>query len=240
MSTDPGTATHSLLSRAFEELTDRYTDTCVRDDTAVRFLPSGVSSYRMRWELIEKARHHIHLVAFSLMKDETGSRLRDALMKKLRQNVEVRMIFDDGVMLATLSGEILRDLEAAGAKTIRYHKVLRDWLPDFCKGHPLRQMANIFKYKLKRRFHEKYMIVDGKEALSTASWRQSVHTTSPAVQRSTTRRATWLSMAVPCPQRSGGSSRSTSRTAGRSAWKRRKGSIRSTTPSGARSRNATA
>ena len=52
---------------------------------------SNATSYEVRWKLIEKARHHIHIVAFSLMKDETGYRLRDVLLEKLRQGVAVRM-----------------------------------------------------------------------------------------------------------------------------------------------------
>lgn len=159
------TTQHPLLTRPLEELADALTGTQARRDTTAQFLPSGVSSYEVRWKLIEKARHHIHIVAFSLMKDETGYRLRDALLEKLRQGVAVRMIFDDGVMYSTLTGGILKELQAAGAQAIRYHKVFRDVLPDPARGHPFRQLWKTAKLKLKRRFHEKYMIVDGTEAV---------------------------------------------------------------------------
>jgi cardiolipin synthase len=56
---------------------------------------------------------------------------------------------------------VLSDIAKAGATLIRYHKVFRDWLPDLRRGHPFRQLVHNIKYKAKRRFHEKFTLVDG-------------------------------------------------------------------------------
>ena len=156
---------HFLLQPEFEKTMNKYTDTHIQDGNKIILLPSGAQSYEMRWKLIEKAKHHIHIVAFSLIKDETSYRLRDLLFKKLRQNVKVRMIFDDGVITSTFSGKILKELQKAGAQTIRYHKIFRDLMPELGKGNLFKQFTRTLKIKLKRHFHEKYMVIDGNESI---------------------------------------------------------------------------
>lgn len=52
---------HKLLLPEFEKVTDRYTDTTIINGNSLTLLPSGVSSYEMRWKLIDNARHHIHI-----------------------------------------------------------------------------------------------------------------------------------------------------------------------------------
>ena len=139
---------------------DQWCHTPVRNGNQIQLLASGVASYEQRWKLIQQAKHSIHIVAFSMMLDQTSIKLRDMLLEKLKQGVEVKLIFDDAVMWSTLSGGIVRDLRRAGAEVIRYHKLFRHLLPHWEKGHPFRQSVQIFKHKLKRRFHEKYLIVD--------------------------------------------------------------------------------
>ncbi|MGB1012198.1 MAG: phospholipase D-like domain-containing protein [Thiolinea sp.] len=144
---------------------DQWCHTPVRNGNQIQLLASGVASYEQRWKLIQQAKHSIHIVAFSMMLDQTSIKLRDMLLEKLKQGVEVKLIFDDAVMWSTFSGGIVRDLRRAGAEVIRYHKLFRHLLPHWEKGHPFRQSVQIFKHKLKRRFHEKYLIVDGEIAI---------------------------------------------------------------------------
>lgn len=158
-------ATHPLLGSDFREATDRHTGTVVRDGNSVQFLPSGVQSYAKRWELLESARSSIDMVAFSMMRDDTSARLRDLLCRKVREGVKVRLILDDAVMMSTFAGGYLQAMVDAGAQGIRYHKVFRDLWPDPRKGHVLHQFARTLKVKVKRRFHEKYLVVDGTEAI---------------------------------------------------------------------------
>jgi phosphatidylserine/phosphatidylglycerophosphate/cardiolipin synthase-like enzyme len=99
------------------------------------------------------------------MRDGTSKMLRDIICEKTRAGIATRLIFDDAVLYSTFSGPLLEDVVKEGGEVIRYHKVFRDMLPDFRKGHPFKQLARIFKIKLKRRFHEKYMVIDGREAI---------------------------------------------------------------------------
>ncbi|MBI5216274.1 MAG: phosphatidylserine/phosphatidylglycerophosphate/cardiolipin synthase family protein [Ignavibacteriae bacterium] len=156
---------HPILSPEFERETDRLTHTVIREGNAVTLLPSGVESYQKRWELIENATNTIHIVAFSLMRDETSYRLRDMIVKKEKESVNARLIFDDGVMYSTFSGGILRSMVKGGAESIRYHSMFRNLMPDLKSSHPFLQFKKNLKTKLRRHFHEKYMVIDGREAI---------------------------------------------------------------------------
>ena len=46
-------------------------------------------------EEIAKAQHYIHLQYYIICDDETGGRLKDALIRKAREGVEVRILYDD-------------------------------------------------------------------------------------------------------------------------------------------------
>ncbi len=163
--------THPLLTAAGQQQLDALVHTPMHHGNQVKLLASGAESYKHRWELLENAKTTIHIVAFSMMKDKTSYKLRDILLEKLKQGVEVKMIFDDAVMWSTFSGGIVTELEQAGAQAIRYHKLFYKVLPDMTKGHPFKQAISIFKHKLKRRFHEKYMIIDGdKVILGGINW----------------------------------------------------------------------
>jgi cardiolipin synthase A/B len=159
------TGIHPLLAAPFEAETDRLTGTVVREGNSVTFMPSGSQSYAKRWELIEGAQHSLDLATFSIINDGTSFRLRDLLVKKVREGVAVRMVVDDLAVYSASSAELLSDLAKAGVAVIRYHKVFRDWLPDLRKGNPFAQLVNNFRYKVKRRFHEKFTLVDGQELI---------------------------------------------------------------------------
>src|SRR6185369_6021370 len=157
--------THPLLESEFQAETDRLTGTVLREGNSVTFLPSGSQSYAKRWELIEGARHSLDLVTFSIINDGTSQRLRDLLAKKVKEGVAVRMVVDDLAVYSAMSASILSEMAKAGIAVIRYHKVFRDWLPDLGKGSPFSQLVQSFRYKIKRRFHEKFTLVDGRELI---------------------------------------------------------------------------
>lgn len=159
------TAEHPLLSPTGQQQLDALCHSPVRTGNQVKLLASGAESYRYRWELLDEAKTSIHIVAFSVMRDKTSLRLRDVLLEKLKQGVEVKIIVDDAVMWSTFSGGIVNDLQRAGAQVIRYHKLFYKLMPDFSKGQPFKQAIRIFKHKLKRRFHEKYMVIDGTQVI---------------------------------------------------------------------------
>jgi len=144
---------------------DRLTGSTERAGNRCTFLPSGVESYRERWRLLAGARSTVHAVAFSVMNDATSKRMTDEMVRLSQAKVPVRLILDDGVHWSTFCQGLLDRIVQAGGEVVLYHKVFLGLVPDFLKGSIFRQLAGIVKRKLKRRFHEKYMVVDGTAAV---------------------------------------------------------------------------
>jgi phosphatidylserine/phosphatidylglycerophosphate/cardiolipin synthase-like enzyme len=147
----------ALLGPGFEQEADRLTGAVVRDGNSVTLMPSGVQSYAKRWELIEGAETSVHMVSFSFMKDDTTRRLAALAADKVRHGVEVKMIVDDAALYTTFSRGILEGMARNGVEVLTYNSPLH-YLS-------LRRMIRHAKLALKRRFHEKYMVVDGRQAI---------------------------------------------------------------------------
>ncbi|MFQ5791059.1 MAG: phosphatidylserine/phosphatidylglycerophosphate/cardiolipin synthase family protein [Acidobacteriota bacterium] len=159
------TETSLLATPEFEKEIDRLTGTVVRRGNTVVLMPSGVQSYQKRWELIARAESTVHIVAFSIMRDDTSRQLRDVVRERLRAGAEARLILDDFSLYTTFAFGIIRDMEKAGAHVVTYNETFRNLLPVWSQNHRIRQFVRAIKFKQKRRFHEKYLIVDGRQAI---------------------------------------------------------------------------
>lgn len=190
-------APNQSLTAPLDDDIDQLTGTRVRAGNSVRLMESGVESYEKRWELLEQAEHSIHIVTFSLMRDKVSRRLRDVLKRKLAQGVDVRLILDDLVLYTTFSMGIVEEMEDAGVEVVRYNKLFEWLMPVWGTGRPIHQFVRAVKFKQKRRFHEKYIIVDGRDlvlggmnwggkyafgGIEPKAWRDTdVHVTGPVV-----------------------------------------------------------
>lgn len=144
---------------------DHLTHSKTRSNNHIELLPSGVQSYKKRWALLAKAKHSIHIATFSMMNDETTHRLRDVLIEKLNQGVEVRIFLDEIVNRTTFANKTIRALETHGAIVHQYNPLLEEWQPIKGRSNPIAHVIRIAKLKLKRHYHEKYMIIDGTECI---------------------------------------------------------------------------
>lgn len=154
-----------LLTPAFGRVADTLTGTSVRPGNTVSLLPAGKESYAKRWELIESAERSLHMVSFSFMRDDTTRRLRDVVRDKVAAGVEVKMIVDDAALYTTFSRRILRSMADSGAEVLTYNSPWRYATVRWASGHPLRQVVRNAKAAIKRRYHEKFLVVDGTEAV---------------------------------------------------------------------------
>lgn len=96
---------------------------------------------------IENARHHIHLQYYILADDNTGCRLRDALVKKAREGVRVRILYDD-VGCTRVKRRFFEQMKQQG---IEVHAFLHVKFPNFTS-------------KVNYRNHRKIVVIDGKTA----------------------------------------------------------------------------
>lgn len=143
----------------------RSHDMTTRENNHITFLPSGSSSYEIRWDLLKNAKSSIHLVTFSFMKDETTKKLFDLLKAKANNGVEIRILYDEIVNRTTFVGSWIKELNHYGIQTIGYNSLKDNWKINFKKGNPVKQFMLNIKLKLKQHFHEKYLIVDNKHLI---------------------------------------------------------------------------
>jgi cardiolipin synthase len=113
----------------------------------LQVLEDGEATFSAIFEALEQARDHIHLEYYIIEEDELGKRLRDVLVQKAREGLEVRLLYDS-VGSWSLSRKYLRSLEEAGVETSEFMPVR---FPRF---------ANRINY----RNHRKIVVVDGKIA----------------------------------------------------------------------------
>lgn len=85
------------------------------DNNEITILKNGNETFPAIFHAIGKARHHIHLEYYIIENDELGGQLKDLLIRKARQGVEVRLIYDD-VGSWQLPKKYIRELDEAGVK----------------------------------------------------------------------------------------------------------------------------
>lgn len=95
-------------------------------------------------ENIAEAKDHVHLEYFSVANDETGQRFKEALIRKVKEGVQVRFIYDD-VGCWKLGRKYKKELREAG---VEFEPFMPAWIP------LLNSRANY-------RNHRKIVIVDG-------------------------------------------------------------------------------
>lgn len=113
----------------------------------VQILKNGVQTFPAIFQAIEKAKHHIHIEFYIIENDTVGNQLRELLIRKAREGVEVRLIYDD-VGSWALPRKYINSLKEAGVKIDCFMKV---------RFPHLTSRANY-------RNHRKIVVVDGHTA----------------------------------------------------------------------------
>lgn len=130
-----------LMSYLFNEGEGIYTA-----NNQVELFLDGRSFYDRLFEDIEAARSHVHLLYFSINNDNVGRRLTELLTRKVKEGVEVRLIYDSLGSRAVMSPPMFRKLRAAGGEVIGFSPIL----------------SNIAsRFRLNYRNHRKITVVDG-------------------------------------------------------------------------------
>ncbi len=115
---------------------------CARE---IEIFQGGAEFYAALEEAIAGARHHIHLEFYIWSPDRIGTRLRDLLMKKVQEGVELRLLVD-AVGSPKFDKDFMRPLQELGAEVLLFNKP---------KWFRLRsQLVNF-------RTHRKIVVIDG-------------------------------------------------------------------------------
>lgn len=110
----------------------------------VEIFTDGQSKFDSLLQCISQARHHIHLEYFIFDDDQLGNLIADALIRKAREGVKVRVMYDD-VGCWRVKSSFFRHMRQAG---VEVHPFLKVHFP-------------IFSRRVTYRNHRKIAIIDG-------------------------------------------------------------------------------
>ncbi|MDL2323310.1 cardiolipin synthase [Bacteroidales bacterium OttesenSCG-928-A17] len=110
----------------------------------VDFYIDGKDKFKQFFKDIENARHHVHILYYKIMDDKLGNQLKDLLLKKVKEGVEVRLMYDDVGSLATKS-KFFNEMKAGGIEVEPFLEVKMPWLAR----------------RLNYRNHKKLAVIDG-------------------------------------------------------------------------------
>lgn len=112
---------------------------------SVKILVNGEQKFPEVIKALEEAKHHIHIEYYIYEDDEIGRQIQEILIRKAREGVEVRFIYDD-FGSRSIRKKLVPELIAAGVKAFAFHKII------------FIAFANRMNY----RNHRKIIVVDGK------------------------------------------------------------------------------
>ena len=135
--------------RVLDELIERLTDQPLYRHNAVRLLLDGPETHTAMLDAIASAEHHVHLETYIIADDEIGRRFADALVRKARQGVTVRLLFDS-IGSRGNDPEFFARLEEQGVQ-----------IREFNPPNPVEDRN---PFDIPTRDHRKLLIVDGRVA----------------------------------------------------------------------------
>lgn len=123
----------------------RNDDAILTQDNDVELFTDGNKKFEALIEDLNNATDHIHLVYYIVRSDHLGRKIADVLMKKAREGVQVRFLFDD-LGSRSLTRKFKQNLRDAGVEIESFFPSL---LPKV-------------NFKINHRNHRKLAIIDGK------------------------------------------------------------------------------
>ena len=104
----------------------------------------GLEKFETLLQEINQARHHIHIQYYIFADDEIGRQVKDALISKAKEGVEVRVLYDD-VGSWNVKQRFFQEMQNAGIEVYAFLKV----------AFP------VFSSKVNYRNHRKVVVIDG-------------------------------------------------------------------------------
>lgn len=113
------------------------------DGNAISILTNGDKTYATILDALKKAKDHIHIQYYIYREDDISTQIRDMLIEKAKEGVEVRFLYDGWG--TKLSNAFIKPLIEAGAEVEVYDPIYSFWIA---------RTANL-------RNHRKIIIIDG-------------------------------------------------------------------------------
>jgi len=143
-------AGHPILAPAFQEEMNAQTNSVLSRSDEIKLLVDGKDCYPERWRMLEGAHTSIYFTTMYIFHDATTERLAAHLIRKRNEGVDVKIIVYGPYALG--NPFIYRKLRKHGIE-VKKHSSVTDVL-----------LRNPWRF-WSRHMHDKYLVVDGKEAL---------------------------------------------------------------------------
>lgn len=88
----------------------------------VEFYIDGKDKFERFFKDIEEARHHVHILYYKIIDDKLGHQLKDLLLKKVTEGVEVRLMYDDVGSLKT-KPKFFEEMKKGGVEVVPFLEV---------------------------------------------------------------------------------------------------------------------
>lgn len=125
-------------------LLNKQKDTPLYGGNKITFYTNGIDKFDALVEEIKKAKKHIHLQYYIFMDDVIGNRIKDLLIQKVREGLEVRVLYDD-VGSWTAKKKFYKEMADVGIQVTPFLKV----------AFPL------LTSRVNYRNHRKVVVIDG-------------------------------------------------------------------------------
>ncbi len=112
--------------------------------TDIKVYTTGEEKFDDLLEAIHNAKHHIHIQYYIFSDDEIGTKIKDALIVKAKEGVEVRVLYDD-VGSWKVKNHFYKEMEKGGVKVFPFLKVV----------------FPVLTSKVNYRNHRKIVVIDG-------------------------------------------------------------------------------
>lgn len=132
----------------------------------ITLLTNGEQKFPEVIKALEQAQHTIHIQYYIYDNDEIGNLLKDLMIRKAREGVKVRFIYDDFGSNG-LKKKFIRQLEAGGVEVFPFYKIY----------------LIIFASRLNYRNHRKVIIIDGRIAFTGGINVSDKYINTPGVQK---------------------------------------------------------
>ncbi|MDR2918674.1 MAG: cardiolipin synthase [Tannerella sp.] len=129
---------------SLSKLLSQVNDSLLLRGSKVEIITSGPRKFEALLSDIEKATHHIHMEYFIFNNDETGRKVKQALMKKASEGVSVRFLYDNVANIGIPAG-FYNEMKKAGVEVCPFMKI---------------RFAS-FKSRVNYRNHRKVVVIDG-------------------------------------------------------------------------------
>lgn len=130
------------------ELLSKNSESPLFKNNTIKIFKDGNEKFKCLKEELLKAKHHIHMEYYIIKNDALGNEIKDILIKKSLEGINVRLILDRVGCIGLKKGYI-RDLKNAGVDVVEYSYFLA----------PILRHINT---QINYRNHRKIVVIDGK------------------------------------------------------------------------------